>query len=466
MTPVFGHGRLRLYLLKLLDESPRHGYEIIQQLRERFAGLYAPSAGTVYPRLARLESEGLIRHETDGGRKVYHITDAGRAELAAKAGELEALESEIRASVRDLAEGIRDEVRESARTVREELEAEAAQTQQRQQEEQGERAQAGPRSGPQDAPGYPFPPEPPEPPITTPPPAASDWTREQWREWRREQQENWRQWRRDQQEHWRQQAQAFRDQERWREQHRRDWEQERHQGRDQRDQWKDWQRAWKEQWARQWKEQWDQQWRDQRRPWSGPMGQPLNTDSWMGLLSWITSPPQQHGSHERSSYTESEPSDAVPDDARQQRERQYKREGKYQDRSKGRGRPHDWDPRREWERFGPQLQSLFSDLRREGGALADAARRHGPLNEESLGMAHAILHSTLTELRDLFEGGGPGYGSRTSEPAPEPSDARPGESEARAEDEIRIDESEQAAEPESGPDAPDSEEPGDTPTEA
>jgi len=40
MTPVFGHGRLRLYLLKLLDESPRHGYEIIQQLRERFAGLY------------------------------------------------------------------------------------------------------------------------------------------------------------------------------------------------------------------------------------------------------------------------------------------------------------------------------------------------------------------------------------------------------------------------------------------
>ncbi|MGH3416681.1 MAG: PadR family transcriptional regulator, partial [Actinocrinis sp.] len=125
MTPVFGHGRLRLYLLKLLDESPRHGYEIIQQLRERFAGLYAPSAGTVYPRLARLESEGLVRHETDGGRKVYHITDAGRAELTAKAAELEALESEIRDSVYDLAEGIRDEVRESARTVREELEAEA-----------------------------------------------------------------------------------------------------------------------------------------------------------------------------------------------------------------------------------------------------------------------------------------------------------------------------------------------------
>ena len=65
MPPVFGHGRLRLYLLKLLDESPRHGYEIIQQLKERFDGLYAPSAGTVYPRLSRLESEGLIRHETD-----------------------------------------------------------------------------------------------------------------------------------------------------------------------------------------------------------------------------------------------------------------------------------------------------------------------------------------------------------------------------------------------------------------
>ena len=49
MSQVFRHGALRLYLLKLLDEQPRHGYEVISLLEDRFMGLYAPSAGTVYP---------------------------------------------------------------------------------------------------------------------------------------------------------------------------------------------------------------------------------------------------------------------------------------------------------------------------------------------------------------------------------------------------------------------------------
>ena len=53
MTPVFGHGHLRLYLLSLLDESPMHGYELIQALGDRFGGTYIPSAGTIYPRLAK-----------------------------------------------------------------------------------------------------------------------------------------------------------------------------------------------------------------------------------------------------------------------------------------------------------------------------------------------------------------------------------------------------------------------------
>ncbi|NUU20422.1 MAG: PadR family transcriptional regulator, partial [Streptomycetaceae bacterium] len=121
MTPVFGHGRLRLYLLKLLDESPRHGYEIIRLLQDRFLGLYAPSAGTVYPRLAKLEQEGLVTHAVEGGRKVYRITDAGRAELAARREELDALETEIRESVYERAREIRDEVRTSARNLRDEL---------------------------------------------------------------------------------------------------------------------------------------------------------------------------------------------------------------------------------------------------------------------------------------------------------------------------------------------------------
>ncbi|MEG3632058.1 PadR family transcriptional regulator [Streptomyces poriticola] len=125
MPPVFAHGRLRLYLLKLLDEAPRHGYEVIRLLEERFQGLYAPSAGTVYPRLAKLEAEGLVTHTTEGGRKVYAITDAGRAELADRSGELADLELEIRESVAELAAEIRADVRGAAGNLRREMRAAA-----------------------------------------------------------------------------------------------------------------------------------------------------------------------------------------------------------------------------------------------------------------------------------------------------------------------------------------------------
>ncbi|MFI9807409.1 PadR family transcriptional regulator [Streptomyces sp. NPDC052301] len=126
MPPVFAHGRLRLYLLKLLDEAPRHGYEVIRLLEERFQGLYAPSAGTVYPRLAKLEAEGLVTHTTEGGRKVYAITEAGRAELADRSGELADLELEIRESVAELAAEIRADVRGAAGDLRREMRAAAS----------------------------------------------------------------------------------------------------------------------------------------------------------------------------------------------------------------------------------------------------------------------------------------------------------------------------------------------------
>ncbi|WLQ64214.1 MULTISPECIES: PadR family transcriptional regulator [Streptomyces] len=130
MAPVFAHGRLRLYLLKLLDEAPRHGYEVIRLLEERFQGLYAPSAGTVYPRLAKLEAEGLVTHATEGGRKVYSITDAGRAELAGRGGELADLELEIRDSVSELAAEIRDDVRGAVGQLRSEMRAAASESRQ------------------------------------------------------------------------------------------------------------------------------------------------------------------------------------------------------------------------------------------------------------------------------------------------------------------------------------------------
>ncbi|MFD7920129.1 helix-turn-helix transcriptional regulator [Streptomyces sp. NPDC059740] len=137
MPPVFAHGRLRLYLLKLLDEAPRHGYEVIRLLEERFQGLYAPSAGTVYPRLAKLEAEGLVTHTSEGGRKTYAITDAGRTELADRGGELAELELEIRESVAALASDIREDVRGSAQDLRREVDEAARRTRSRGGPERG-----------------------------------------------------------------------------------------------------------------------------------------------------------------------------------------------------------------------------------------------------------------------------------------------------------------------------------------
>ncbi len=121
MSPVFRHGSLRLYLLRLLDEEPRHGYEVIRLLRDRFMGVYSPSPGTIYPRLARLEEEGLVTHDEVDGRKVYRITELGREELRSRSDELDELEEELSASVSDIVREVREDVRETVRSLREEL---------------------------------------------------------------------------------------------------------------------------------------------------------------------------------------------------------------------------------------------------------------------------------------------------------------------------------------------------------
>ncbi len=121
MSPVFRHGSLRLYLLRLLDEEPRHGYEVIRLLRDRFMGVYSPSPGTIYPRLARLEEEGLVTHDEVDGRKVYRITEAGREELRSRSDELDELEEELSASVSNIVREVREDVRQTVRSLREEL---------------------------------------------------------------------------------------------------------------------------------------------------------------------------------------------------------------------------------------------------------------------------------------------------------------------------------------------------------
>ena len=122
MTPaVFGHGHLRLYLLSILNETSMHGYELIQALEERFGGTYTPSAGTIYPRLAKLADEGLVTKTTEGRKSTYAITDAGRAELEARRAELDGIENDVTDSVRRLADEVRSSVNEAMKSLRADL---------------------------------------------------------------------------------------------------------------------------------------------------------------------------------------------------------------------------------------------------------------------------------------------------------------------------------------------------------
>jgi DNA-binding PadR family transcriptional regulator len=125
MAPVFSHGDLRLYLLKLLDEQPRHGYDLIQALTDRTGGTYTPSAGTIYPRLAKLEEEGLVSKTVDGRKTIYAITDAGRAEVADRADEFDGIEAGLADSVRLIADEVRGSVREAMKSLRADLAAAA-----------------------------------------------------------------------------------------------------------------------------------------------------------------------------------------------------------------------------------------------------------------------------------------------------------------------------------------------------
>ena len=91
MGRKLGSSDLQLLILKLLAEKPRHGYEIIKELDERSQGFYVPSPGMVYPALTYLEE---LRHATvaaDGSRKLYSITDPGKAHLTENMAQADAL---------------------------------------------------------------------------------------------------------------------------------------------------------------------------------------------------------------------------------------------------------------------------------------------------------------------------------------------------------------------------------------
>jgi DNA-binding PadR family transcriptional regulator len=114
VTPAFRRGDLRLFLLGALEDGPRHGYELMRVLEERSAGLYRPSAGSIYPRLNTLVDAGLV---SQSGHD-YSLTDAGRAEVDARRRELRDLDRQIAGSTRRAGHAVRAEVRAAAAEVR------------------------------------------------------------------------------------------------------------------------------------------------------------------------------------------------------------------------------------------------------------------------------------------------------------------------------------------------------------
>lgn len=119
--PKFRHGQLRLVLLTLIARRPQHGYELIQELSELFNGNYAPSAGTIYPRLAKLESEGLVTKHDDGRKTVYAITPEGQTEVDARADEFAQIIAESAESIAPQADSARDGLMQARLALRNEL---------------------------------------------------------------------------------------------------------------------------------------------------------------------------------------------------------------------------------------------------------------------------------------------------------------------------------------------------------
>lgn len=100
---MFGNGDLKLLLLSLIEQQPRHGYELIRIIEEMFEGRYAPSPGAIYPTLTMLEEMGHAEVDADaGGKKRYAITDAGSAFLADNREQLEALNERLQATARTM----------------------------------------------------------------------------------------------------------------------------------------------------------------------------------------------------------------------------------------------------------------------------------------------------------------------------------------------------------------------------
>jgi DNA-binding PadR family transcriptional regulator len=109
---VFDHGDLRYVLLQLIAEKPRHGYELIKAIEEKFGGMYSPSPGVIYPTLTLLEELGYLSAEAAGGtKKLYSLTEEGVNFLAANRVTVEAVSGRMAEASRTYGAGPAPEIR-------------------------------------------------------------------------------------------------------------------------------------------------------------------------------------------------------------------------------------------------------------------------------------------------------------------------------------------------------------------
>lgn len=115
---MFDAGALRLVVLGLIAEEPRHGYDVIKALEARFHGAYSPSPGAIYPMLQMMEEADLVASDVSGNKRRYSITEQGRAYLAEHADELAKINAQIdEASTDASGAALSDEVRALTMTL-------------------------------------------------------------------------------------------------------------------------------------------------------------------------------------------------------------------------------------------------------------------------------------------------------------------------------------------------------------
>ena len=107
---LFDAGDLKLVILKLLEEEPSYGYQLIKRMEERLSGGYTPSAGVIYPTLTMLEEEGLATSTSENNKKVYSVTADGTAYLEEHKRRIEELFARLDEAGKGFARGRRPEV--------------------------------------------------------------------------------------------------------------------------------------------------------------------------------------------------------------------------------------------------------------------------------------------------------------------------------------------------------------------